>query len=259
MKVEWQAIHKTTTVSCKVFDRASFCFYSFMSTDIADNLAAVKQRVADAACRSGRSADAAQLLVVSKTWPVEKVSEVVVSGHFAFGENRVQEGEEKIPQLPKDLQWHLIGHLQRNKVRKALPLFQTIHSIDSLKLARYTSNIAGEIGKKPDVYLQVDLAGEETKNGYHPNKIKSELDDLLALENLSILGLMCIPPMASTPEEARPWFVKLRELRDELEHSAGQSLPGLSMGMSGDFEVAIEEGSTIVRVGSAIFGSRTYH
>lgn len=230
-----------------------------MNSGVADNLERTKQRVADASLRSGRSADAAQLLVVSKTWPAEKVAEVAAAGHLAYGENRVQEGEEKIPQLPGHLQWHLIGHLQRNKVRKALPLFRTIHSIDSLKLARYTSNIAGELGHKPDIYLQVDLAGEEAKNGYVPDKLRSDLDDLLTLENLSILGLMCIPPMAATPEDARPWFIKLRELRDELEQRAGRSLPGLSMGMSGDFEVAIEEGSTIVRVGSAIFGSRTYH
>ncbi|MDG1358729.1 MAG: YggS family pyridoxal phosphate-dependent enzyme [Akkermansiaceae bacterium] len=230
-----------------------------MSSDIADNLARVKARVADAAMRSGRSADAAQLLVVSKTWPAERLADVVAAGHLAFGENRVQEGEEKIPQLPGHLQWHLIGHLQRNKTRKALPLFQTIHSIDSLKLARYTSNVAGELGLIPQIYLQVDLAAEESKNGYDPDQIRSDLDDLLALENVSILGLMCIPPMAASPEDARPWFVKLRELRDELEHRAGQLLPGLSMGMSGDFEVAIEEGSTIVRVGSAIFGSRSSH
>ncbi|MGB2403645.1 MAG: YggS family pyridoxal phosphate-dependent enzyme [Akkermansiaceae bacterium] len=229
-----------------------------MSAEIEDNLACIKQRVADAGCRSGRSADAAQLLVVSKTWPADKVAEVVSAGHLAFGENRVQEAEAKIPQLPDHLQWHLIGHLQRNKVRKALPLFQTIHSIDSLKLARYTSNIAGELGAKPDIYLQVDLADEESKNGYAPDKLRSELEDLLALENVSIQGLMCIPPMAATPEDARPWFGKLRELRDELEQRSGQSLPGLSMGMSGDFEVAIEEGSTIVRVGSAIFGTRSY-
>ena len=230
-----------------------------MGDSVVNNLAVINARVAEAALRSGRAADAVQLLVVSKTWPSERVAEVVAAGHLAFGENRVQEAEEKIPNLPEDLQWHLIGHLQRNKVRKALPLFQTIHSIDSLKLARYTSNIAGELGKKPGVYLQVDLAGEESKNGYHPDKLRGDLDDLLVLENLSILGLMCIPPMASTPEEARPWFVKLREMRDELEQLAGRSFPGLSMGMSGDFEVAIEEGSTIVRVGSAIFGSRSYH
>jgi uncharacterized pyridoxal phosphate-containing UPF0001 family protein len=160
-----------------------------MSNDVAENLSGVKQRVRDAALRSGRSADAAELLVVSKTWPAEKVA---------------------------------------------------------------------ELSKKPDIYLQVDLAGEESKNGYEPDQMRRELDDLLALEHVSIIGLMCIPPMASKPEDARPWFVKLRELRDDLEARAGRSLPGLSMGMSGDFEVAIEEGSTIVRVGSAIFGSRTY-
>ena len=230
-----------------------------MGDHVATNLAEVKQRVAESSLRSGRAADAAELLVVSKTWPAKKIAEVVAAGHLLFGENRVQEAEEKVTQLPDHLHWHLIGHLQRNKVRKALPLFQTIHSIDSLKLARYTSNIAAELGNKPDVYLQVDLAGEESKNGYHPDHLKRELDDLLALEDLSILGLMCIPPMAAEPEDARPWFVKLRELRDDLEQRAGRAFPGLSMGMSGDFEVAIEEGSTIVRVGSAIFGSRSYH
>jgi len=229
-----------------------------MGDNIAANVIEVKQRIAEASVRSGRDAGATELLVVSKTWPAENVAEVVAAGHLAFGENRVQEAEEKIPCLPDQLHWHLIGHLQRNKVRKALPLFQTIHTIDSLKLARYTSNIAAELSKKPDIYLQVDLAGEESKNGYEPDQIRRELDDLLALEHLSVLGLMCIPPMALKPEDGRPWFAKLRELRDELEARGGQSFPGLSMGMSGDFEVAIEEGSTIVRVGSAIFGSRSH-
>lgn len=229
-----------------------------MSNDVAANLAAVKQRVNDAALRSGRSPDDVELMVVSKTWSAERVGEVVAAGHRTFGENRVQEAEEKIPLLPDNLHWHLIGHLQRNKVRKALPLFQTIHSIDSLKLARYTSNIAAELGKNPDVYLQVDLAGEESKNGYEPDKLRHELDELLELDHLSLVGLMCIPPVSARPEDARPWFVQLRELRDELETRSGAQLPGLSMGMSGDYEVAIEEGSTIVRVGSAVFGSRTY-
>ncbi|MCP5536351.1 MAG: YggS family pyridoxal phosphate-dependent enzyme [Akkermansiaceae bacterium] len=229
-----------------------------MGDGIAANLAGVKQRIDEAAVRSGRSGDAVELLVVSKTWPAETVAEVVAAGHSSFGENKVQEAEAKIPLLPDRLHWHLIGHLQRNKVRKALPLFRTIHSIDSLKLARYTSNISGELGKKPDVYLQVDLAGEESKNGYAVDTLRSDLDGLLGLENLSIVGLMCIPPLAATPEDARPWFVKLRQLRDELETRAGRSFPGLSMGMSGDYQVAVEEGSTIVRVGSAVFGSRTY-
>lgn len=230
-----------------------------MAGDLASNLAETKQRVAEAAQRSGRAADEVELLAVSKTWPAEKVAEVVTAGHFSFGENRVQEAEDKIPQLPDHLRWHLIGHLQRNKVRKALPLFQVVHSIDSLKLARYTSNIAAELSLKPEVYLQVDLAGEQSKNGYMPEDLQRDLDDLCNLDHISIIGLMCIPPMAATPEDARPWFIKLRELRDELEQRSGQLLPGLSMGMSGDYEVAIEEGSTIVRVGSAIFGSRSYH
>lgn len=225
-------------------------------SDIAGNLAVVKERVAQAAIRSGRSADDCELLVVSKTWPAEIVVKVVEAGHQGFGENKVQEAEGKIPQLPDHLRWHLIGHLQRNKVRKALPLFGTLHGIDSLKLACYTSNLANELGLRPDIYLQVDLAGEQSKNGYAPDDLRRDLDELLTLDGVNVLGLMCIPPAAATPEDARPWFVQLRELRDELEVQSGRSLPGLSMGMSGDYEVAIEEGSTIVRVGSAIFGSR---
>lgn len=227
-----------------------------MATAIATNLAAIQSRIDTAAARAGRDPGSVQLLVVSKTWPAENVAAVIAAGHTVFGENKVQEAEGKIPSLPANLDWHLIGHLQRNKVRKALPLFGTIHSIDSLKLARYTSNIATELGVKPDVYLQVNLADEESKNGYSPEQLRRDFSDLLALEGIRITGLMCIPPAAETPEDARPWFVKLRELRDELEKQSGQPLPSLSMGMSGDFEVAIEEGSTIVRVGSAIFGSR---
>jgi len=230
-----------------------------MAQTIAENLSAVQQRVNAAIEASGRSEGACELLVVSKTWPAEKVAEVVEAGHQSFGENKVQEAEGKIPQLPEGLRWHLIGHLQRNKVRKALPLFGTLHGIDSLKLARYTSGIAGELGLKPDVYLQVNIGEEASKNGFLVEDLRRDFDALFALEHLNILGLMCIPPAVSNPEDARPWFAKLRELRDELEVSSGRSLPGLSMGMSGDYEVAIEEGSTIVRVGSAIFGPRNYH
>lgn len=227
-----------------------------MANSIADNLLEIKQRVEQAAVKSGRNAKDCELLVVSKTWPAETVTEVVAAGQLIFGENKVQEAEGKIPALPENLHWHLIGHLQRNKVRKALPLFDVIHSIDSLKLARYTSNIATELGVKPEVYLQVNLAGEESKDGYSLEKLHGEFDELFGLTGIQIQGLMCIPPAAKTPEHARPWFAQLRELRDELEKQANQKLPGLSMGMSGDYQVAIEEGSTIVRVGSAIFGKR---
>lgn len=229
-----------------------------MGDGIAANLLGIQDRVNQAAQRAGRDPGSVQLLVVSKTWPAEKVAEVVEAGHTCFGENKVQEAETKVPALPAHLNWHLIGNLQRNKVRKALPLFGTIHSIDSLKLARYMSNIATELDKRPDVYLQVNLAGEESKSGYAIEDLEREFDELLALESLNILGLMCIPPAATQPEDARPWFARLRELRDDFQARSGRELPGLSMGMSGDFEVAIEEGSTIVRVGSAIFGSRHY-
>ena len=229
-----------------------------MASSIADNLLEVRQRVEQATKRSGRNTSCCELLVVSKTWPADIVAEVVAEGHQSFGENRLQEAEVKIPKLPEGLSWHLIGHLQRNKVRKALPLFDVIHSIDSLKLARYTANIATELGCEPEVYLEVNLASEPSKNGYSPDQLKQELDDLLNLEGLNIHGVMCIPPAVSKPEDARPWFAQLRELRDDLAQRSGRGFPGLSMGMSGDYEVAIEEGSTIVRVGSAIFGARDY-
>jgi pyridoxal phosphate enzyme (YggS family) len=229
-----------------------------MGETIADNLRHIQERCARAAQRVARDPESVQLLVVSKTWPAERVAEVVQAGHACFGENKVQEAEQKIPALPLDLDWHLIGHLQRNKVRKALPIFGTIHSVDSLKLARYTSNIAIELEKIPDIYLQVNIAGEDSKNGYSITKLESDFEDLLALPGLRIRGLMCIPPAAESSELVRPWFVKLRELRDALEEKYSHPLPGLSMGMSGDFEIAIEEGATIVRVGSAIFGSRNY-
>lgn len=227
-----------------------------MPDTIAHRLKEIEQRVAQAASRSGRQPGDCQLLVVSKTWAAEYVAEVVEAGQIHFGENKVQEAVGKVPALPPHLHWHLIGHLQRNKVRKALELFQTIHSIDSLKLARYTSRIASELGLKPEIYLQVNLASEESKNGYAIEALRHDFELIAELEGLSIAGLMSIPPAVAKPEDARPWFAQLRELRDELEQRIGVSMPGLSMGMSGDFEVAIEEGSTIVRVGSALFGSR---
>lgn len=229
-----------------------------MAEMIAENLRAVEERVKQATVSSGRDVDACELLVVSKTWPAENVADVVAAGHMSFGENKVQEAEGKVPALPENLRWHLIGHLQRNKARKALPLFDVLHGIDSLKLARYCSNIAAELNLKPDIYLQVNLAAEKSKAGYAINQLHAEFEDLLSLDGVNILGLMCIPPAVSHPDEARPWFAQLRELRDTLEQSGGKKLPGLSMGMSSDYEVAIEEGSTIVRVGSAIFGKRDY-
>jgi pyridoxal phosphate enzyme (YggS family) len=220
---------------------------------IADRLAQIRDRVAQAASRSGREVE---LLVVSKTWAAETVSEVVAQGQRLFGENRLQEGEEKIPVLPDELEWHFIGTLQRNKVRKVLQLFSVIHSISSLKLAAYTNRIAGELGLRPKVYLEVNIGIEEGKHGFHADDLRIQLDEVLAMPNLSVQGLMCIPPRGESPEESRPWFTRVKLLQEELEQQTGQVFAGLSMGMSGDYEIAIEEGSTIVRVGSAIFGPR---
>jgi pyridoxal phosphate enzyme (YggS family) len=220
---------------------------------ISSNLAVVRERVAEAAGRIGREV---QLLVVSKTWPAEVVREAVQAGQLLFGENRLQEGEEKIPQLPHDLEWHFIGTLQRNKVRRVLSLFQVVHSLSSLKLVRFTARVAGELELRPKLFLEVNIGEEGNKHGFAPDELRESLDEILSFDCLQLQGLMCIPPQVGSAEEARPWFARVRELQEDLERRAGRSFPGLSMGMSGDYEVAIEEGSTIVRVGSAIFGPR---
>lgn len=225
-------------------------------SEITANLAEIRSRVEEAARRSGRDSADVELMVVSKTWPVPIVAEVVDAGHTLFGENKVQEAGEKIPQMRAGLRWHFIGHLQRNKVRKILPLVEAVHSIDSVKLARYCDRIAEELGLNPAVYLEVNLGGEEKKHGFRVEELESVLPELGELKHLRIAGLMCIPPIEREEEKARGWFVSLRTLRDELERKTGMALPGLSMGMSHDYEMAIEEGATIVRVGSAVFGKR---
>ena len=227
-------------------------------SEVADNLARMNEAVAEAARNSGRDASEVTLMAVSKTWPVEHVQLAVDAGHKVFGENKVQEGEVKIPAMSDELEWHMIGHLQRNKVRKMLPLFDVVHSVDSFKLANYMNNVAGDLGVKVRAYLQVNIAGEEQKSGFSPDQAFVCLDDLASLENLSFEGVMCIPPACNTAEEVRPWFAKTREFRGAIESKSGMKLPGLSMGMSSDYAVAIEEGSTIVRVGSSIFGKRQY-
>lgn len=223
---------------------------------VADNLEAIRTRVASAVQRSHRNATEVELLAVSKTFPVEVIQEAVDAGQTLFGENKVQELLAKQPALSSKLRWHLIGHLQSNKIRKCLPLVEAIHSVDSIDLARDINRIAGELGLFPKVYLEVNVAAESTKHGFKPDALKAQLDDLYTLDRLYIQGLMCIPPFDANAEQTRRHFVFLRELRDELQVLGGAPLPKLSMGMSHDFEIAIEEGSTIVRVGSAIFGSR---
>ncbi|HEX7261473.1 MAG TPA: YggS family pyridoxal phosphate-dependent enzyme, partial [Luteolibacter sp.] len=191
-------------------------------------------------------------------FPVEAVRDAFEAGHFHFGESRIQEAEPKIASLPGSLHWHFIGRVQRNKVRKLLQNFEFIHAIDSLRLASYTDEIARDLGLFPKVFLQVNIGDEATKGGFSVDGLRAEMDALLGLGRLEIMGLMCIPPHGPEAESSRPWFAALRELRDSLEVDFQVKLPALSMGMSGDYAVAIEEGATHVRVGSAIFGKRAY-
>ena len=178
-------------------------------------------------------------------------------GRLLFGESRVQEARAKIPLLPSRLRWHFIGHLQKNKIRHALPLFEMFHGVDSLALAQDMQRIADEDGMQPRVLLEVNVAGEASKHGFTPEAVRRDLEAVLSLGRLTVEGLMTIPPFAPEAEASRRYFVALRELRDQLEAEFGVRLPQLSMGMSGDYAVAIEEGATLVRVGTAIFGERS--
>jgi pyridoxal phosphate enzyme (YggS family) len=224
---------------------------------IAENLEHVREQIAQAARKAGRSADDVELVAISKTHEAEKVREAIEAGQSLFGESRVQEARVKIPELPSNLRWHFVGHLQKNKIRQALPLFELIHSIDSLALAQDVNRIAEDDGLHPRVLLEVNVAGEGSKFGFNPERLRAEMESLLALPRLSILGLMCIPPIAEEAETSRKYFVELRELRDRLQKEFHVDLAQLSMGMTQDFAVAIEEGASLVRVGTAIFGERS--
>lgn len=224
---------------------------------IPERLASIHADIAAAAGRAGRDPGDVELIAVSKTQPPEAVLEALDAGQTLFGENRVQEAKAKIPLLPGRARWHLIGHLQKNKIRHALALnFELIHSVDSLELAGDIQRIADEAGLSPRILLEVNVAGESTKFGFPPERLRTQMEELLALDRLNIDGLMCIPPLAPKAEDSRKYFVALRECRDRLQTEFRMSLPQLSMGMSGDFGVAVEEGATLVRVGTAIFGER---
>lgn len=225
---------------------------------IKEQLDTVRARIAAAAARSGREPSSVTLLAVSKTFPAADVAEAYEAGQRLFGENRLQEAMEKMPALPHDCAWHLIGPLQRNKVRKALEQgFTLIEAVDSLRLAQTISRVAGELGKTARILLEVNIDGEASKHGFSPDALQQEWDTLVALPHVEIRGLMCIPAPVETPEGARPAFAALRRLAETLRARGPLPLPELSMGMSHDYEVAIEEGATLVRVGSAIFGKRT--
>ncbi|MFL6590530.1 MAG: YggS family pyridoxal phosphate-dependent enzyme [Chthoniobacterales bacterium] len=226
-------------------------------SEIGENLERVRGQIAEAAKKSGRSLDDIELIAISKTHEAEKVREAFDAGQEVFGESRVQEARAKMPLLPSAALWHFVGRLQRNKVRHALPLFELFHSVDSLKLAREITRIAEEDGSRPRILLEVNVAGEGSKIGFLPDALRGEIEGLLQLSRLTIEGLMTIPPFGPEAEASRRYFAALRELREQLETEFDVRLPHLSMGMTGDFVVAIEEGATLVRVGTAIFGQRT--
>lgn len=223
---------------------------------IAENLEIIHGNIAAAAAKAGRRADEVELLAVSKTFPPEAVAEAYAAGQRAFAENRVQELLSKAPLVPSGVVWHIIGHLQSNKIRKALQHCRILHSVDSVELARDIERIADEAGVYVDAYLQVNVAEDGRKHGFTTASVPALMDELLSLKRVSVVGLMTIPALDPVPENSRRHFAALRQLRDRLQAQTGTPLPGLSMGMSGDYHIAVEEGATIVRVGSAIFGGR---
>lgn len=225
---------------------------------IAQNLSDIRNRIAAAARRSGRDPGEIRLVAVSKTVPVERLKEAVAASQRLFGENYLQEARPKIAALGDEAIWHFVGGLQTKKAKAAVGLFALIHSVDRLKLAQALSQAAAKLPLVQDILLQVNLAGEASKSGAAPKETADLLEEIGKLEHLRVLGLMTMPPWFADPERVRPYFKALRELRHRLRnlHLTDGNLPELSMGMTGDFEAAVEEGATLVRVGTAIFGER---
>ena len=225
--------------------------------NLAENLEKIQQEIRAACERAGRDPDSVVLLAVTKSQPPEAVAAAAQLGLNLFGENKVQEAKAKIPLCPGKLRWHFIGHLQSNKCRDAVELFEMIQSVDSLPLAQDIAKRAEQAAKTIPVLLEVNVAGEASKFGYAPERLMAELDAINALPKIEIHGLMAVPPWSAAPEKSRPHFQRLREIKARCEQILGAPLPHLSMGMSGDFEVAIEEGATMIRIGTALFGPRT--
>jgi len=246
-------VSRTIGVQIQINEQNCDATIGLVTIGIGDNLRTICARIANAAQRSGRDAAEIKLIAVSKTHSPAVLREAIDAGVSVFGENKVQEAEGKILEIGRgEIEWHLIGHLQSNKARKAVQLFDVIHSIDSLDIAQRLERICADEGRDSlPVLIQVDLAGEETKSGIAESELPSLIEYLVSCERLKLIGLMVLPPFFDDAEATRPYFKRLREIRDRL-------LPGgeLSMGMSHDFEIAIEEGATMVRVGTAIFGER---
>ena len=225
--------------------------------DLAETLGEVRAKVAAAARRAGRDPGEVEIVAVTKTHGAEVVEEAWRAGLRIMGENKVQEAAWKKPASPSGPEWHLIGHLQGNKVRHALGIFDFIHSVDSAKLAGRIDFIADEIGASPRILLEVNVSGEKSKSGMKPEEVEPTLRHIAeSCPRVTVEGLMTMAPFSENPEDARPYFRRLRELRDEMESKLGIGLPRLSMGMSGDYEVAVEEGATWIRLGTALFGDR---
>jgi pyridoxal phosphate enzyme (YggS family) len=225
---------------------------------VSENFKIVMDRIASAAKRAGRDPSSVRLVVVTKTVDCGRIAEAVAAGAAILGENRVQEAKEKIEALGKIASWHLIGHLQTNKAKYAVRLFELIHSVDNLELAAEIDRQAAKIGKVQDILIEVNIAGEASKAGMAVKGAPALVREAARLKNISIRGLMTMPPYSENPEDSRPYFTVLRELAETIakEKIPSISMQELSMGMSGDFKVAIEEGATLVRVGTAIFGDR---
>jgi pyridoxal phosphate enzyme (YggS family) len=225
-------------------------------SELHENLARIRGRIERACERSGRQPESVRLMAVSKNQPPSRVAEAAAEGLTLFGENRIQEAKVKIPQCSGRLEWHFIGHLQSNKARDAVSLFRVVQGVHSLALAEELQKQAAKQARSLPILLEVNVAGESSKFGWHPDRLLAEFLQLNALSRLEVHGLMTIAPYAVDPERVRPVFRRLRELRDRCADLLGAPLPVLSMGMSGDLEVAIEEGATLVRVGTALFGER---
>jgi len=231
-----------------------------MADEIKTNILNICERIAAAAARANRDPAGIRLMAVSKTVEPERIRQALDAGITLLGENYVQEAREKIPVVGRPAVWHMIGHLQTNKVKYVVNLFDWIHSVDRLELARELDKRAGQRSRRLNVLIEVNVSGEASKNGAAPGQVLELVRQISILPNVSVRGLMTMPPYSDDPENSRPCFIVLRQLRDEIVSAAlpGISMDELSMGMTDDFEVAIEEGATIIRVGRAIFGERRY-
>lgn len=260
--VKYNTLVNSNVNPVEKFGRGLLSNYVNMSeTTLFENINSVRKKIAGAAVRAGKNPGDIKLIAVTKTVPIERIKEAMDAGLRIFGENRVQEAQKKVTSYELrvtsgKIQWHLIGHLQKNKAKTAVELFDMIHSVDSIELAEIMNNHAEKTGKRQGILLQVKLSDDESKHGILKDNLLGLIQEISGMKNLSTRGLMTIPPFFDNPETARPYFRELRRLRDEAE-AKGFNLPELSMGMTNDFEVAIEEGATMVRIGTAIFGERT--